>query len=407
MVKFPSERFPPGFFDLPRGSGARLPIDIVERWTTGSQTRAVARELLEPHVVEGVVVSSDAAGLTRMTRDRTLVEILAMINRPKEFVHAWGRAVGGRAIGIWAADNTTMFYASQIPAERIVAMLLAMLDQVAADCEVQIGVGAHHGRFFELAGGLYGPDADRIELLAEEHTDGGELVVTDTLIERLGPAHPFGLQPRPDLVAAFGNVQRVVGGTRLTGVTPDDFRYPVPYSDEFYDGISQRNPLLPRPEYDRATVVLVERESEDPDIAEVKVLNNLALTAAMVRIGGELLAEHGGEAIKTFRLLSIYAFDDAGDAVAFAEALRATLTGAGIRCRIGVDRGPVLIFDLGNGGRDIAGDPVNTASKLAEDLGELGAIHVTARASAAAGVTGRGRPQRFAIAGVDTDVVVL
>lgn len=369
----------------------------------------MAREILAPHLVEGVVVSSDGAGLTRLTRERSLVEILTMVNRPKELVHAWGRALDGRAIGIWAADNTTMFYGPQVAPNQIVAMLMAMLDQVDAECEVQIGLCAHRGQFFELAGGLYGPDADRVELVAEEHTDGGELVVTDALVAGLGAAHRFELAPRVDLIEEFGNIHRVVGGTRLTGVTPDDFRYPVPYSDEFYDGISSGRPraLLPRPSYDNATVVLIERESEDPDIAEVKVLNNLALTAAMIRIGGQLLADYDGEQIKTTRLLSIYTFEHAGDGVTFAEALRATLADVGVRCRIGVDCGSVLIFDLGSGGRDIAGDPVNTASKLAEDFGHLGDIYVTERASQAAGITGRGRRQRFTIAGVDSEVVVL
>jgi len=404
VAKFSSERFPPGFFDLPRDAGERLPVAVIERWTTSPQTRAVAREILAPHTLVGTIVSSDAAGLTKLTRERPLVEILAMINRPKELVHAWGKAVGGRALGIWAADNAQMYFGPDASADRVVAMLLTMLDQVKAECEVQIGLCAHHGQFFELAGGVYGPDADRVEVIAEEHTEGGELVVTDTLAGLLGGAHGFDLRPRADLAAAFGTILHVAGGPRLTGVTADDIHYPAPYSAEFFAEISRsqgrRRSLMPRPSYTEAAVVLIERESEDPDVPEVKVLNDLALTAAMIRIGDQLLADLKGEAIKNTGLLSLYTFEDCRSAVMFAEAIRTTLAQTGIRCRIGVDVGQVLVFDLGTGGRDIAGDPVNTASKLAQDVGELGGIYVSMRAAAKAGLTASGTEVGAEISGV-------
>ena len=65
--------------------------------------------------------------------------------------------------------------------------------------------------------------------------------------------------------------------------------------------------------------------------------------------------------------LAIYAFDDPAAALAFAQAFRAELARNGIICRIGVESGPVLVFDLPLGGSDIAGNPVNIASKMAQD----------------------------------------
>jgi len=258
---------------------------------------------------------------------------------------------------------------------------------------------------------VYGPDADRVELVAEEHTEGGELVVTDTLAARLSGGHAFALAPRADLAAAFGVILRVADGPRLTGVAAEDIAYPAPYSAQFLAEISRsqgrRRSLLPRPSYDEAAVVLIEREAEDPEVPEVKVLNDLALTAAMVRIGGRLLADLQGTEIKNAGLLSIYTFEDCRSAVMFAEEIRTTLAQTGVRCRIGVDSGQVLIFDLGTGGRDIAGDPVNTASKLAQDVGELGHIYVTARAAARAGLTASGARARYTVSGVELEAVVL
>jgi len=404
VAKFSSERFPPGFFDLPRDAGEQLPVAVIERWTTSPQTRAVARQILEPHTLVGTVVSSDAAGLTKLTRERPLVEILAMVNRPKELVHAWGKAVGGRALGVWAADNTQMYYGADLASARVVAMLLAMMDQVKAECEVQIGVCAHHGQYFELAGGIYGPDADRVEVVAEEHTEGGELVVTDTLASLLGDTHAFVLRPRADLAERFGAILRVDGGPRLTGVSAEEINYPAPYSAQFFAEISRsqgrRRSLMPRPSYDEAAVVLIEREAEDPDVPEVKVLNDLALTAAMIRIGDQFLEDLKGTEIKNTGLVSIYTFDDCRAAVSFAEEIRTTLAQTGIRCRIGVDVGQVLIFDLGTGGHDIAGDPVNTASKLAQDVGELGGIYVSARAAAKGGLNASGTEVSAEVSGV-------
>jgi hypothetical protein len=409
MAKFARDRFPPGFFDLPRDAGASLPVAVIDQWTHSDQTRETARTLLAPHTLFGTVVSSDSAGLTRLTRELPLVTILAMINRPKEFIHAYGRAVGGRAIGVWAADNTEMFYPADVAPERVLGMLLAALDHVGRECSVGVGLCAHAGEYFELGGGVYGPDADRVEMVAEEHTEGGELVVTDTLAERLPAGHGFALQARRELAAEFGEVLRVTGGPRLEDLALTDFKYPVPYSADFYDGLGAftrtgRQSVIPRPVYEDLAVVLIEREREEPDIPELAALNDLALAGAMKRIGGELLRDLAGTEIKTAGLISLFTFEDCRVALDFARAFRETLMGQGIQSRIGVDAGPVLVFQLGPGSRDIAGSPVNTASKLAEDCGVFGRIYVSAEAGRRAGLGEAPPGLRFRISGVDLAV---
>jgi class 3 adenylate cyclase len=406
MAKFSRDRFPPGFFDLPSDAGETLPVEIIDRWTHSDQTRETALALLGPHTIRGIVVSSDAAGLTRLTRELPLIEILALINRPKELVHAYGRAIGGRSIGVWAADNTQMFYPQDLAADRVVSMLLTMLDQVTRECQVGIGLCAHAGEYFELAGGVYGPDADRVELVAEEHTEAGELVITGRLAARLTPGLGFVLAPRADLAATLGEILGVTGGPRLEGLEPTDFRYPVPFTDDFYTGLSaygrtRRKSVAPRPLYRELAVVLIEREREEPDIPEVAALNDLALAAVMKRIGGRLLADLEGEEIKTAGLISLYTFEDCSSAVSFAEAFRDTLAAQRIQCRIGIDVGDVLLFQLGPASRDIAGGPVNVASKLAQDCGEFGKIYLSDEAARRAGRR-RERPTlRFQVSGVE------
>lgn len=116
MTKFSLRRFPPSLFDVSQDIVRALPVDIIERWTRGDQSRETALELLEPQTRTGTAVVSDSAGLTRLGAHRGLIEILSMISRPKELIHAHGVAIGGGGIGVWAADNTQMFCIYLTPA---------------------------------------------------------------------------------------------------------------------------------------------------------------------------------------------------------------------------------------------------------------------------------------------------
>ena len=382
MAKFPSERFPPGFFDLPQSAGESLPLEIIAEWTRSSQTPEIARAILVPYTRGGIIVSSDAAGLTRLTRERSLIEILAMLSRPKELIHAYGCAIGGRAVGVWAADNTEMFYPSEIDAERVLAMLRTAMDRIVVESEIGIGMAAHAGVFYELGGGVYGSDADRVELVAEEHTRSGELVVTGNVVDLLSSEHGITFEPRVDLLERFGDVRRVTDGPLLAGLDASNTAYPAPFSSAFTEDLSvyartRRDSRVPKQAHEELAVVLIEREPEEPGVEEVAVLNNLALTAAMKRIGRTLLPATSGAEVKNAGLIGIYTFADCREAIDFAKSFRDALLAQGVQCRIGIDAGPVLVFELGAGARDIAGSAVNVASKLAQDVGEYGRVQIS------------------------------
>jgi hypothetical protein len=406
MPKFSSDRFPPGFFDLPAGAGETLPLDTIAEWTRSSQTRDVARAILAPHTLRGAVVASDSAGLTRLTRDRSLIEILALLSHPKELIHGHGTAIGGRAVGIWSADNTLMFYDASVQRDRVLAMLVTAMDRMRRECELGIGMAVHHGEFFELGGGVYGHDADRVETIAESHTDGGDLIATDTFAQMLADPHQFTLDPKRDLDAELGENFRVLDGPILEGLDLSNVNYPAPFSDDFSTDLSRyartrRPSAVPRQAYQELAVVLIIREHEERDVPEVAVLNDLALTAAMKRIGTTLLRDLDGAEVKNSGVIGIYTFGTASTAVDFARAYRSALDEQGIQCAIGVDIGPVLIFELGNGTRDIAGLAVNVASKLAEDVGAFGRIQVSDAIAKQSGMR-RERPTlKFTVSGVD------
>lgn len=386
MTKFSVDRFPAGFFDLSQDIVRSLPLDLVEQWTHSDHSVETALALLDPYRVECSVVSTDSAGLTRLSRLRGLIEILALINRSKELVHAWGTAAGGAAVGVWAADNTQMFYPSSTPAAAVLSMLLSLMNDIASNCEVLIGAAVHRGRFFLLAGGLYGADAERVERLAEDFTGAGEVLVTPEFAGALGEGHPFKLAPRDGLPASAGAAYRLEGGPYAEGLAPEDTLYPVPYSAEFYAdlkaccgktaGAADYESLRRRYCRKRA-VVLIEREREDSNIAELAVLNDLALSAAMVHLATDLLRDTGGSVTKIAGPLGIFDFPECSAALDFARRFRKAFLDRGIRSRIGIDVGEVVVFDLEGGLIDVAGMPVNLASKMVQDKGEFGKIYLT------------------------------
>jgi class 3 adenylate cyclase len=404
MPKFAPGRFPPGFFDLPADAGEALPLAVIEQWTASAQDRDAAEQILAGHTLRGVVVSSDSAGLTKLSRERPLIEILALISRPKELIHGYGRAIGGSAIGTWAADNTQMSYPAEIPAERVLGMLRTTQERLRAEHTIGIGICAHLGVFYRLGDGVYGPDADRVENVAEERTAGGELVVTGELADALPAGHGFTLSVREDLAEEFGRILRVEGGPPLAGIEAADLKYPTPFDDAFYEGLSawttDEHPTLPQPEYQDRTVVLVERERDTPDEPQVALLNDLALAAAMKRIGRTLLPAHEGTEVKTTGLISNYTCPEPGPAAKFAQAFREAFAQQGVLTRIGIDSGEVLLFDLGGGRRDIAGSPVNVASKLAQDCGEFGRIYLSDTATRRARLERKSRVVTFDVSGV-------
>jgi class 3 adenylate cyclase len=391
LEKLSKKRYSTNLFDVTQDIIGALPLKLVEQWLSSDQTYADALKLLNGHKVIGYSVSSDSVGLTKLCQQKGLLEILAIINQPKKIVHGYGKAIGGESVGIWAADNTQMFYPDDLSASTLVSTLLTIQDAIAKSCQIKIGLGAHYGSFYSISGGLYGAEADAIEEIAENHTCGGEILISQTIRDRLPANHNFIIKKRDDLHPAIGNIYRVLGGDRLTELQPDNQRYPIPYSEDFYADLLAYETQLANQNIDQSfthnlieryiqqkVVVLIESKSESVETHEVSMFNQLSFSALMKDIGLRLLNKTSAEEIKVVSSLGIYAFDDAHDAVNFAQTFRQELVKQDITCRIGIDRGEVLIFNLPFGTKDIAGSPVNVASKMAQDRGKFGKLYLSA-----------------------------
>ena len=385
--KFNKLQYSPSFFDTAQDIIGGLPIKLIDKWLESEQTQEDALNLIEEYKTKGYSVSSDSVGLTKLTKQKGLIEILAIINHPKEIVHSYGRAIGGEGVGIWAADNTQMFYPETVKAETLLSTLLTVQDEIKKTCQIEIGIGAHFGEFYYINGGLYGIEADAIEDIAENDTEGGEIAISAGIYNLLPPNHQFVIEKKSDHPTLIGDIFRVLDGPRLANLQPGNNKYPIPYSEDFYaDLVTYQHRLddtklghhLADKYIMKKVVLLIERETKKIEFNHLSVLNNISISTILKDLGMRLLSQNKGVEIKVVGNLGIYVFDDAVAAINFAKLIRSELVKQDLSCKIGIDIGPVLIFDLPCGGKDIAGMPVNIASKMAQDKGRLGKLYLSA-----------------------------
>ena len=95
------------------------------------------------------------------------------------------------------------------------------------------------GEFYEPGQAVYGPDAELVEMVGEEHTTSGETVITEAMRLRLARDHQLTLQARVDVAAELGIIHRVVAAPTLDGLDLSDAGYPAPFSSGFSESLSR------------------------------------------------------------------------------------------------------------------------------------------------------------------------
>ena len=360
--------------DLTHDIAGALPPELVLRWNESDKSSATHRQLLDPYVVRGTIVSMDAAGLSLLTQRCTLPEALKLVSEPKELLHALGKALGGQAIGVWAADNAQMFFPEPIDPAMVVDQMLAVQEKGQA-LAVKIGIGIHFGECVSIADGLFGDEADFIEKIAEDDTRGGEIVVSRAVYERLGEAVRASAVPRSDL-ADRGELWSISDyrGT-LRAVDGDDIRYPTPFDEAFFQKL-RNTPIADLAgdsfdEYRKNAVVAFVNVNRSSKPLLLDSFTDLSLGDLVLR---RLVLDYRADLVKSTGALAIVLFDGEGEALAFAREIIRTNSELGFNARVGIAKGEVFLFPLAGGGRDIAGNPVNVASKLSEDAGVDGIL---------------------------------
>lgn len=359
--------------DLSQDIAGAIPLELILLWNTSDKTVSKHQELLEPHLRTGIVVSSDSSGLSKLSAERSLLEVMQLVSQPKEIIYSYGRALGGNGIGLWVADNTEMFYDASITPQAVVEAMVAAQHEIKK-LTVQVGIGIHQGTFIEIGGGLYGEDATYIEELAENHVGGGEIAITHTIKPSLMQTFSSKLVQHPEYTDAFllhydafhPQLPKQEGG-----------KYPYPFSDDFFDLLRSYDQLS---ENDRATsyhefsaekvVVLVKIQHSKQSL----MLNELtSFIVANAYINQVLKDFPNMICVKSNGDLGIFVSENSEEAIVFAQKLHEKLSHNDFIVNIGISAGEVLLFPLQNG-YEIAGGAVNIASKLAEDSGVSGKI---------------------------------
>jgi hypothetical protein len=389
----PLPRVIPALADLTQDIAGPLPVELLQSWAAGSQSPTDAERLLDGYRIEGTVVASDTSGLSRLTEERDLLDVLSLVSAPKQVVHALGVEVGGRPIGVWIADNTEMYYPSSVSAPLVVDAMAEAQARIASDLPIRIGLCVHRGAFYEVGGGLYGGDAEAVEFLAEDFAGPGEILVTQAVADVLASAGTgtTALSPRTDLKDVYPpGVFTVTAPRRMPDLRGTNTAYPHPYPAEFFallGGLRQAESadLVRQRIYDtylrEQTVVFVSRVHERESTHTLQTLLDEFVSNALVETIVKVEMQAGEHVAGLGSGLAILTFDTPASALDFAQAVRSEFAKNGVPVKLGIDCGPVLLFANRTGPSGLAGDPVNTASKLSEDTGAEGKIRITSRAA--------------------------
>ncbi|HYI03221.1 hypothetical protein [Hyalangium sp.] len=359
--------------DLRQDIAGIIPADLVLNWNGKDKTAARHDQLLAPFRARGTIVSTDSAGLSRLTQRYTLAQVMKLVSEPKEVIHSYGTAIGGEAVGIWAADNSQMFFDEKIAPSQVLAQMLGVQRKVK-DLQVQIGIGIHSGECYKVGGGLFGEDADFIEGIAEDATSAGEIVFSQPIFELLAGSVRQAARLREDLqkAGALWALSHFSGTVEAVEGNPD---YPTPFDAAFFRRL--RSASLAElaqeefPEYRKTQTVAFVKVTHSPHKFLLDSFTDMSLINVAVR---RIAASHGADVVKSNGTLAIVLFPEGRQAVAFARDIIEENRALGFNAHVGLTHGEVYLFPLASGEREIAGNPVNIASKLAEDSGLEGVL---------------------------------
>ncbi len=370
----------PAFSELSHDIANAVPPELVREWGSDGRSEGRAIELLARYRIRGMVASSDMTGLSRMTQRQPLAEVLRLVSMPKETIHAMTTGIGGEPIGTWIADNTETFFPESVAPDLVLQTVLEIQHRIPDDLP-KLGFCIHHGDFFRVGGGLYGADADLVESVAEEDTGANETVVSASVVEKLAHPADFQFQRRDDL-ADWGDIYRVLSGPRLSRPALGSVSYPAPYPDDVRHALKSPESVdATLGKYRREGVALMVELCEAREIHSLSDLLDELLGCALLDLLFRKSIPKHQLPFKTGGPLALAVFETVGEAFAASLALRSEMEKNDMRVRCGIDSGGMLVFPMPGGLWEFAGDPINLASKQAEDCGQPGWIYLTERAA--------------------------
>lgn len=368
----------PALADLSEDIASTLPFDLIRKWLESDRTEKTHQALLAPYIKKGIVVSSDSAGLSKLATQKSLLEVMQLVSWPKEFIYSYGKKIDGKGIGIWAADNTQMFYGEDVNPINIVEQMIAAQAEIKKN-QVGIGMAVHQGEFIELGSGLFGADAYLVEHLAENYTEAGEILITEKLKPRLQKHFSKKIHFKKELSFQVPVYDLHYADYQTAALKHEDYHYPFPFDREFFYLIRAgdlNDPIYTEKIYSQYAsnqiVVLIKIRHQ----SHALLLDELSEWIMVKAVLKKVLANYAIQEVKSNGDLGIFVGENDAQAVDFALDIVQALAAQGFESSIGLARGEILLFQISSEQKEIAGTPVNIASKLAEDMGESNSIYI-------------------------------
>jgi len=362
-------------FDLSSESNFELPLALIAQWESSAKTNDTHEHLLAPFKVAGTLVCTDSANLTSLSLSLELVDVMRLISQPKEVLFNFASALNGTPIGTWYADNTRTFFDEKIDCSDIIRHFVAAQNEIAK-LTVQVGICIHSGTFIFIENQIHGTDNDFCSMIAEDHCHAEEIILTEFTAQKY--AKELSLELREDLkfeqkLFRLNYKNNYKAPFEKFQIDNSQGHYPLPFDLEFYqdlkiDGVHE---LGKRLHVDKIVVLFY--VTQMPSQFLLERFSQMAQTNLLVESLDKVDAI---EKIKSNGQLGIFVSDDAAEALKFARDISSLFVENGLKNSVAIAKGDVLIFQLDVHRKEIAGNPVNIASKLAEDLPADNSIYV-------------------------------
>lgn len=358
-----------------------VPSQLLVAWSASARDEATAEALMAEYACEGTCMLGDASGLSRLSRELSLLDVLAMLHKPKTMTVSAARACGGEAITGWTADNTAIWFGANVPTGRVAACTQALVASFA-ELPFQMSFGLHHGRFFKIGNTVMGPAFTALEHCAENDVPAGHIWASSDFCARLGmTGTPVAQLPGLTMLDI-----PVKGHPAMTFSDSHD-----PYPHAFDNAFFRMLDMYARADATSAEALRLTLEEHAGKSGYIlffaySLPHSTGLAAALDQQMQDVVLRSGFTGIslpadvrwiKHGGGIGILRGDNLQSLVAAANSITKVCQREQVPVAFGVDRGDYFLFALEGGEYDVAGSPVNIASKLSEDCGKPGSILVS------------------------------
>lgn len=408
MAKRPSPTALASLFDAASQLEPAVPLELLMAWSASDQSEATAEALMADYRVEGTCMLGDASGLSRLSRELPLAEVLAMLHKPKSMVMAAGLEAGGEAINGWTADNTALWFPAHV-SPNIVARCAADLIASFQPLPFQMSFGLHYGAFYKVGNVLLGPAFQTLEHIAENEVPAGKIWASTDFCGQTGAAYPVAHEGHGlcmhDIHSA-GEASRCFADCRVA--------YPHAFDGTFFRLLDMyaRASLEEMPVLRESLEAHASREGfvlffayRLSDTSGLVGVLSQQLEDTMLRSRfAEMPMPPGAGWIKAGGGIGIVQGESLEALLDAAKQIGTLCAELEVEVAFGIDHGEYFLFEQHDGDKDVAGSPINIASKLSEDAGEMGSILI----SEAAWRTNRpAEPRRIQVSGVEITAMQL